>query len=280
MVTVSDWLESSTNRLNSAGITSARLDSLILLEHILHATRETLLARGEFELSKDQITDLQALLERRVKLEPIAYLVGHKDFYGVDFIVDRNVLVPRPETEKLVEHIIDNSPMHSRVLDVGTGSGIIAISLKKNRNDLGVSASDVSKEALSVARKNASKHETFIGFIQSDLFKQIKPLKQFDIIAANLPYVSLDNISAHPELKHEPAIALFPDDRRGLSIYESFFRDVRRYISDNGYIIVEHDPSQLEEMLKLGKIAKYNGSSVSPFITKFSPIQTHKVNIN
>lgn len=279
MVTINDWLEATTNKLSTSGIESARLDSLILLEHVLNVPRESLLAQPEFELSNDSVVNLKALANRRASQEPVAYLTGYKEFYGLEFEVDRNVLVPRPETESMVEYILSSAKPKSMILDVGTGSGAIAISLKHNRDDLEVSASEISRPALKIARRNASKHDVFIGFVESDLFENIAKHKRFDIIAANLPYVSLDKISVRPGLKHEPALALFPDDRRGLSIYERFFRGVNNFVNKGGYLIIEHDPAQLEDILKLGKLARFNGESVSPFITKFSRIQRTSINI-
>ncbi len=278
-MTINDWLEATTNKLSTSGIESARLDSLILLEHVLDVPRESLLAQPEFKLSNDSVVNLKALVNRRASQEPVAYLTGYKEFYGLEFEVNKNVLVPRPETEKMVEYILGSAKPKSMILDVGTGSGAIAISLKHNRDDLEVSASEISRPALKIARKNASKHDVFIGFVESNLFENIAKHKRFDVIAANLPYVSLDKISAHPGLKHEPALALFPDDRRGLSIYELFFREVNNFVNQGGYLIVEHDPTQLEDILKLGKIARFNGESISPFITKFSHIQRTTINI-
>ncbi len=278
-MTINDWLDATTNKLTTSNSNSARLDSLILLEHVVNVSRESILAQPDFELSNDSTVELQSLVDRRAKLEPIAYLVGLKEFYRLEFEVNKNVLVPRPETEKMVEYILGSASNKSRVLDVGTGSGVIAISLKKNRDDLEVSASEISRPALKVARKNAAKHDVFIGFIESNLFQQIRAQKQFNIIAANLPYVSLDKISEQPGLKHEPAIALFPDDSRGLSIYEHFFRDVGDYLTDDGYTIIEHDPTQLDDLLRLGRIARLTGESISPFITKFSRIQKRNITI-
>ena len=279
-LTINDWLSSNTNRLQAAGIESARLDSLLLLENVLNTPRESLLASPNFELSGEQIAVLRQMTDRRVKNEPVAYILGSRDFYGLKFKVNRNVLVPRPETEILVEHIISNAEQGARVLDMGTGSGTIAVSLKVNRGDLEVSASEISKKALEVARDNAATHDAFIGFIQSDVFEQIKPQKQFDIIAANLPYVPLDRLESNPDLRHEPALALFPDEGNGLSLYERMFRDVKHYIKDDGWIIIEHDPAQLEDLLKLGKLARYNAESISEFVTKFSPIQTHSIQVD
>ncbi len=280
-MTINDWLEASTNKLTSVGIDSARLDSLIILEHVQGVSRESLLARPEFELSNEDVVQLNLLIERRSKFEPVAYLIGTKEFYGLDFEVNPSVLVPRPETEKLVEYIIDTIPQKTRILDVGTGSGVIAISLKKNRDDLEVSASEISESALQVARMNATKHNVFIGFVKSDLFEQIRALKQYDCIVANLPYVSLDKLSEHPELKHEPAIALFPDEGDGLNLYRKFFQQVNQYlVPDSGCIIIEHDPTQLETLTSIAKKLKLNVESISPFVTKFFPIPVRSISIN
>lgn len=280
-MTINDWLEAATNKLTSVGIDSARLDSLILLEHIQGVPRESLLARPEFELSNDDVVKLNVLLGRRQKFEPIAYLTGTRQFYGLDFDVDSSVLVPRPETEKLVEYIIKSLKQKTRVLDMGTGSGVIAISLKKNRDDLEVSASEISDSALKVARLNASKHNVFIGFIKSDLFEQIRAQKQYDCIAANLPYVSLDKLSEQSELKHEPAIALFSDEGDGLNIYRKFFRQVAEYlVPETGFVVIEHDPAQFDSLVKIAKEIKMTAKSISPFVTTFSPIPVHNISIN
>lgn len=278
-MTINDWLEATTNRLTTSGIKSARLDALILLEHVQKVPRESLIAQPQFELGNESIVELRNLVDRRAKHEPIAYLTGHKEFYGLDFEVDKNVLVPRPETEMMVEYIIGSTQPKDMVLDVGTGSGAIAVALKKLSPGLEVSASEISHSALAVARKNATKHDVFIGFVESDLFDNIGSHKKFDVVAANLPYVQLDKIAVHPSLKHEPALALFPDDSRGLSIYERFFRSVNNFVKDGGYVIIEHDPDQREDIFKLGKLARFNGESISPFITKFSRIQRTTISI-
>jgi len=280
-MTINDWLGATTNKFSSAGIESARLDSQIILEHVLGITRESLLSRPDFELSNDDVVRLNSLIERRLKLEPVAYLTGTRQFYGLDFDVNSSVLVPRPETEKLVEYIIDTAREKTRILDVGTGSGVIAISLKKNRDDLEVSASEISESALKVARANAGKHDVFIGFIKSDLFSEIRALKQYDIVAANLPYVSLDKLSEQSELKHEPAIALFSDEGDGLNLYRKFFREVDQYLVPvTGYIVIEHDPVQFETLVRIAKDVSLTAELISPFITKFSPIPVRTISIN
>jgi len=226
-------------QLKKSHIDSAEIDALILLEFVTKKSREFLLANPEFELSEKQIIKLNNLVGRRKSHEPIAYITGHKEFFGLDFFVSPDVLIPRPETEQLVEATLEFIVARKEVniLDVGTGCGNIIISLAKNAN-ADYSASDISKEVLDVARKNAEKHQVKINFIQSNLFENIH--KNFDVIIANLPYVPADN-SVGKGIKYEPQTAIFAEDN-GTAIIKEFLNDAQKYIKKDGLILVELDP--------------------------------------
>lgn len=216
------------------------LDADILLSHVLKKPREFIYAHPEHELSKKQRKKYLELIARRKKLEPIAYIIREKEFFGLPFYVDKNVLIPRPDTEILVERILklfDTSRYAGllRVLDVGTGSGCIAITLKKYLPRAKVIATDISQKALKIAKKNAKKNHAKIIFYCSDLFNNIpkKYLGKIDIIVANLPYLP-KNVAGKKSLKYEPNIAL--QDKKYLP---RFLEQAKKYLSPHGKIFLE-----------------------------------------
>lgn len=245
--------------LKSSGIKSPEIDSQVLIEFTTGKTREFLLVNPNHELSDDEIRTLDGLLERRKKYQPIAYITGHKEFYGSDFIVTPDVLIPRPETEIIVEESLKfaGQKNHLRILDIGTGSGNIIISLAKNI-EADFTATDISEKALAIAKKNMIKHKTKINFIQSDLFINVSG--KFDLVVANLPYVPVDG-SDDLEIKHEPQGAIFADDD-GMEIIKKFLTDVKTHINNDGMILAEVDPRNAKE---LEKFAKKYFSKVSTF---------------
>jgi len=233
--------------LKSAGIHSAEIDAQILLEFVTKKSREFLLANPEFELSDAEIKKLDNLINQRKKHYPIAYITGHKEFFGLDFFVDKNVLIPRPETEQLVETALNflQTTNHQlpTILDVGTGSGNIIISLAKNVSG-NFSASENSTSALEVAKKNAAKHNVIIEFIMSDLFENITG--KFDLIVANLPYVPA-NGSNDEEIKHEPESAIFANEN-GQEIIKRFLNEAKDHLNDDGLILLELDPRNAKSL--------------------------------
>jgi release factor glutamine methyltransferase len=206
---VREALDSALVALNGAGVDSPRLDAEVLLAHALGVDRTTLWLDPDREVTGDAARWFRDAVRRRtVERVPVAYLVGHKGFRHLDLHVDPRVLVPRPETEHLVEALLD-LPIGSRVHDVGTGSGAIALALKHERPDLKVTASDVSPDALAVARGNAERLGLDVVFSQGDLFDGIDP--HIDVVVSNPPYVeSAQRPFLSPEVvRHEPGLALF-----------------------------------------------------------------------
>jgi len=197
------------------------LDSEILLSWILQKGKSYLFANPDINLNKPQTNKYKNLVKKRKDKQPIAYLIGKKEFYGLDFFVNRNVLIPRPETEKLVEKALDcirklvtshQSPV--TILDIGTGSGCISITIAKNtKSPVKIIASDICKKALTVAQQNANYHNAEIRFIQSDLLENIT--KEPNIIVANLPYITpqIYKDLAHEITKFEPKKALLAKTR-------------------------------------------------------------------
>ncbi len=187
--------------LTSHGVDDAALEAEILLRHTLGFNRARLFTEFERELSPGEAGIYQSLLLRRVSGEPTAYITAHREFYGLDFYVDKNVLIPRPETELLLEKTIEIAREYKSpaIADIGTGSGALAVCLAFNLPGARIHAVDISPKALAVAAKNAQKHGVAgrINFIESDLLKALPGY--VDIIAANLPYVNTADCAGTPE---------------------------------------------------------------------------------
>lgn len=261
MVTVGDLLEQGTRALIMAGQANARLDARVLLSHVLEVEVAMLYAYPEREVSVEQEQQFLSLIERRVHGEPVPYLVGHKEFYGLDFIVDERVLVPRPETELLVEAALEHirCKLHSGqvpiVADIGTGSGAIPITLAKEEPRLPyLYATDISRDALAVAYLNSKRHavEQRIRLLQGDLVEPIP--EPVDIITANLPYVGTEetDVLAPDVLAYEPHLALFSGPS-GLDLLERFLRAVRQEgtLKEGGWMLLEIGYAQKEALTRL-----------------------------
>lgn len=221
-------LKEATVKLKKKKITSASLDAEVLLSHVINKPREYLFTHPEANLSTFQLKNFRTLISRRTKHEPVAYLTGHKEFFGLDFIVNKSVLIPRSETESLVEAVIKEvGNKKLTIADIGTGSGCIAIALKKNLPLTKIIATDKSAAALKVAKRNAQKHQVTIQFKQGNLLEPIKSQK-IDVIVANLPYLK-DNLK-YPDqktLQYEPKAAL-QGGQDGLKIYRQFFKQLQK----------------------------------------------------
>lgn len=199
-------LRDATRALQDAGCDTPRLDAEVLLASVLGVDRSRLVIDARAELDRSDIARFQAYVARRVAREPVAYILGRKEFRRIELHVDRRVLIPRPETELLVEVGL-SLPAGARVVDVGTGSGAVALALKDERPDLSVVASDVDPDALAVARENGSRLGLDVSFVQADLLDGVDG--RFDAVLSNLPYVA-SGVDLAPEIGvYEPAGALF-----------------------------------------------------------------------
>ena len=235
MTTIYQALEQATLTLAMVDQTNARLDARILLSHTLHTERNFLYAYSEHMLTSEQLQRYQALIERRLRGEPVAYLIGHKEFYGLDFLVDKRVLIPRPETELLVEAALDatrkmiDAGRTPIVADIGTGSGAIPITLAVFEPRLPyLYASDISADALDVAYLNCLRHhvEDRVRLLHGDL---LAPLPEpVDLLTANLPYIGTDELEEIPPdvRTYEPHLALFSGPL-GLDLMLRFFQELQ-----------------------------------------------------
>jgi release factor glutamine methyltransferase len=236
-----DWTE---NYLRGKGSDSPRLETQILLAHALCCRRIDLYTRTEEEPGEQQRAAFRGLIQRRAEGAPVAYLVGQREFYSLAFEVTPAVLIPRPETELLVMeclNLIKGKPS-PRVLDVGTGSGNIAISIAHQHSTAQVTATDVSAEALAVAARNAERHglSRRIRFLHGDLFEPIPADERFDVIVSNPPYVSDAELKAlAPQVRdHEPRLALAAGPE-GLDFYRRLIPEAVHFLEASGSILVE-----------------------------------------
>lgn len=255
MKTIQEVLASSVKKLRNSKIPSAQLDAEVLLSFTIKKPKEFIYSHPEYKLTKVQQIKFQKIISRRTKYEPIAYITGQKEFFGLDFCVDKNVLIPRPETELLIEGVINYiKRVKLNIIDIGTGSGCIAITLKKYLPKANVTATDISKHALNAAQKNAKKHKVKINFIQSDLLKNLSN-KKIDIIIANLPYLDDKQKNQRTEtrfLKHEPQLA-FGGGKYGLEIYEKLFQQINQLKYQPQVIFCEIGHAYLNQTRKLVK---------------------------
>jgi len=295
---ISDWLTKTTKKLEEAGIGTARLDCLVMLEDATGKDRTHLLAHPETTVQGSTLYSINKQVERRAKHEPLAYIMGKTEFYGRDFIVNKHVLVPRPESETMIELLKQLLMQRADgrgliIVDVGTGCGALGITAKLELPELEVILTDIDQNCLKVAQQNAQKHSVDIDFVQGDL---LDPLlnksngRQFYLttllnhqrdtrvrrlmtgrfaILANLPYVP-DAYTINQAARHEPDIAIFggPD---GLDLYRRLFDQLsqNKQFIDVKYILTESLPPQHKDLVKIAKNHGYKQIQEDDFIQVF-----------
>jgi release factor glutamine methyltransferase len=220
-----------------------QVDARALLGHCLQLSRVQLITQSERALNADEADQLTALFRRRLAGEPIAYIVGEREFFGLMLNTTPGVLIPRPETELLVELAIDSLPQGGHVLDMGTGSGAIALAIAHARTDAVVTALDVSDAALAVARGNAARLELDVRFLRSDWFAALEG-EQFDLIASNPPYIRDGDVHlSQGDLRFEPIDAL-TDHGDGLSALRAIIDGAPDRLKIGGWLLMEHGYDQ------------------------------------
>lgn len=254
--TISKQLNKATAQLEAAGIDTARLDAEVLLAYVLNSRRLALYVHVAKELTDEQIKRYENLIHRRLDRVPVAYLVGHKEFMGLNFAVTPDVLIPRPDTEVLaqgvIEHLQDFSGRAIKIADIGTGSGAICISILKFLDNAIAEAVDVSEKALDIARFNAEKFNVTdrIIFHEGSLFEPLAG-KKFDVVISNPPYVlseDLDNLQ--PEIYREPRIAL-DGGKDGLNFYREIIDAAPNFLNEDGFLALEVGANQADAVIKL-----------------------------
>lgn len=231
-----------------------RIDAELLAAQVLGTGRAQIIAFPETRLGRQQAEELDRLANRRRQGEPLAYILGRKEFYGLSFRVGEEVLVPRPETELLVELALELAPRNARVLDLGTGCGCIAVALKRERPDLRITATDISFPALTYAVANAAEWDVAISFVQGNWLDAVG--RGFDCIVANPPYVA-EGDPALKSLHREPRLALAAGTE-GLAAIDRIAEQALSCLTHRGCLILEHGSDQaaaVRERLALGNFA-------------------------
>jgi release factor glutamine methyltransferase len=271
-----EWLKANTQRLREAGIATARLDCLILLEDALSQSRAWLLAHPEVVLAKSQLTILNTNVAQRLHHKPIAYIRGRKMFYGREFRVGPAVLVPRPETEMLIKlykkvSSIHPLPARPKVADIGCGSGCIGITIALESPDAQVDMYDIDSAALTLAAANAKHYGIPVTFFHENLLSgAIAAHRQYDIIIANLPYVP-EGSAISPAAAFEPRSALFAG-KDGLDLYISFWQQIGTLAHHPTAVITEANLDQHDMLAALARSAGYTQQYVQGLAQLFMPV--------
>jgi release factor glutamine methyltransferase len=281
-MTIDAWLRDSWRQLAEAGIESARLDCLLLLEDALERDRSWILAHPEYEVPNEIVDILNNKVARRKLHIPLAYIRGHSEFYGHAFLVDEHVLIPRPESESFLEILAKlhlAAPPYATIIDVGTGSGALAISTALEYTETKVLATDIDPHCLDVARRNAARLGAVVEFVAADLLQPIyanaPPLLPADIILANLPYVP-DGFAINKAAGHEPGLALFggPD---GLDLYRRLFDSLagtnfnQKMLNSSApkYVLTEALESQHDALAKIATEHNYQETDTLGLVQVF-----------
>jgi release factor glutamine methyltransferase len=257
-------LAHGTSQLKNAGIGTARLDTLVLLEDVLHRDRAWILAHPEEQLSETQAGRLQNKLKRRATHLPLAYVRGHTEFYGRRFKINRHVLEPRPESETMIDLLKSlKLPKNPVISDVGTGCGALGITAALEIDDAQVDLYDISSAALGVAKHNSLLHELHLHARKMYLLR--RPLRSYNVILANLPYVP-DDHTINKAAMFEPKIAIFggPD---GLDLYRRLFDQLEKHKTE--FVLTESLPPQHTALAEVAQTHGYKLLKSQDFIQVF-----------
>ncbi len=259
-VTLFETINTASERFTEAGITNSRLDAELLLCHTLGKDRAWLLAHMQEAVDEQHRALFEQAVDRRALREPLQYILGKQEFWGLDFLVTRDVLIPRPETELIIETaltLVPNKDARLTILDLCTGSGCIAVSLAKELASARFFASDKSEKALDVARENARRHGTTdrIRFLEGDLFGPLKELDlggRVDIMVSNPPYVPSEEFSTlQPEVRdHEPRMALLAG-QNGTELHQRIIDEAPEFLRSEGALIMEMGMGQAEALVHM-----------------------------
>ena len=253
-MTIQQALNLASQKLTATSA-SPELDAEVLLTWAINKSKEYLAANPAEELSADQQEKFQQALSQRQTGLPVAYITNTKEFFGYDFYIDQRVLIPRPETESLVEQVLALARPGDTIADVGTGSSCIACSLALTNDKLTILASDISADALAVAQENINRLKASVKLFQGDLLMPLAGIK-LDIIVANLPYVDKNRLDTNNQrsagLRFEPALALFGGSF-GIETYTKFFEQIAALESLPRHVLIEIDPYQADQLIDLIK---------------------------
>lgn len=243
-MTIKIAIQNATELLRkSKNIDTYKIDAVVLLYNSLDVDKSFIYSHDDYEIPETKLKIFNKYIQRRTNNEPISYIIKKKEFYALDFYIDQNVLIPRPETEHIVEYIINNAPLSCSLLDVCTGSGCIPTAVKYHRNDISIEFSDISRKAIDIAIGNYKKitNESPCYYI-SDIFHNIPTQNKYNIICSNPPYIksSMINTLSKDVKNYEPIIAL-DGGKDGLKYYFEIIEKAPKYLLDNGKLIFEID---------------------------------------
>ncbi|MCP4351734.1 MAG: peptide chain release factor N(5)-glutamine methyltransferase [Desulfobacterales bacterium] len=268
--TIRKVLNWTVSYFNSRDIENPKSDAAILLAHVLNLRRIDLFIQYDKPLNSDELAAFRSLIKRRVSREPIAYIVGKKGFWTLDLLVSEDVLIPRPETECLVEaalSVLPESSSPKRILELGTGTGAVILSLARERPGNLFFASDRSVRAIKMARGNAKNYglDKSVSFFCGDWLSALNNVRQFDIIVSNPPYIRTGDIERlQPEInKYEPYMAL-DGGENGLNSIEHIVRRAHAYLADHGNLLLEMGHDQKNDVMEIiDKCACYDNVAVT-----------------
>jgi len=271
--TIKDLLDVTSGYLRKKEIESPRLSAEILLAHQLKISRVQLYLRFDQPLHDREIAGYRSLIKRRLSREPLQYITGTQEFWSLEFNVGPEVMIPRPESELLVEQVVSlplkgrlPEQRNPRILDLGTGSGALAIALARELEGAFILATDISGEALTLARLNAKKHgvQERIEFIQSDVWEAFQDQNpMFDVVLSNPPYIASETIDAlAPEVRdYEPRVA-FDGGEEGMFFIREIITEGPGHVKPGGWILLEMDPEQTTKAFTLIEKGKYYGEKI------------------
>lgn len=270
-MTINEWLESAERKLEQAGIGTARLDALVLLEDVTGIDRAKLLSEPETQISDAQAKKLKNVLNQRIRHIPLAYIRGKTEFYGREFLITPAVLEPRPESETMIDELkgLDNLPTRPLIADVGTGSGALGITAKLELPQAQVQLIDIDAKALKVAKTNVDKFTLRMDFLRNDLLDTTAC--HYDALLCNLPYVP-DNFEVNTAALHEPRLAIFGGSD-GLDVYRKLFEQIKNKLEQPLYILSESLPTQHRELELIANKSNYKLVRKNDFIQVFKRAQ-------
>jgi release factor glutamine methyltransferase len=267
------WLREATKTLEAAGIGTARLDCLVLLEDATAKDRAFLLANPKTELTADQLQKLNEQMEKRVKHIPLAQIRGKTEFFGREFIIDEHVLEPRPESETMIELLLGlGLQKGAEIIDIGTGSGALGITTKLELTDTKVTLIDLDEHCLEVAKRNAKNHEADVKILKGNLLAPVMPLKKgtFYTLICNLPYVP-EKFEINQAAMNEPRLAIFGGED-GLKLYKQLFEQIIDSTVKPIYLCCESLPFQHKVLKAIAKQADYKQLKEADFIQIFEKV--------
>ena len=255
-MTYCDAVAAGEKILNNVGISDSRIDSWLLLEMACRIDRNFYYMHMDEEMTSEQIEEFKSLLKKRGEHIPLQYITGEQEFMGLTFHVNSHVLIPRQDTETLVEEALKLAKPGMKIMDMCTGSGCILISILKNVKDTSGCGFDISKQAINVAKENAKLNEVVADFEKSDLFEHVT--ERYDMIVSNPPYIKTEEIvKLMPEVSEFEPVQALDGKEDGLFFYRKIIKECRDYLNPGGYVLFEIGYDQGEDVSEMMKYAGF-----------------------